>query len=88
MEPDWICQYLEVSVSEKLLPAGILSIATAGDFLNWNPHIHGLIASAIFHPDGSFVPVALFQENVLRELFEANVFKLLVSDSCKFRLLV
>ena len=64
----------------KLLPAGILSIATAGDFLNWNPHIHGLIASAIFHPDGSFVPVALFQENVLRELFEANVFKLLVSE--------
>jgi hypothetical protein len=75
-----ICQYLEVCVSEKLMPAGILSIATAGDFLNWNPHIHALVASGLFRPDGSFVPVALFQENVLRGLFEANVFRLLVSE--------
>jgi len=32
-----------------------------------------------FHADGSFVPAALFAENVLRELFEAPVYKLLVS---------
>jgi len=69
-----ICQYLEVSLSEKLQPAGILSIATAGDFLNWNPHIHALIASGVFRADGSFVTVPLFQENILRELFEANIF--------------
>jgi len=75
-----ICQYLEVSLSEKLQPAGILSIATAGDFLNWNPHVHALISSGVFRADGSFVTVPLFQENVLRELFEANVFKLLVSE--------
>jgi hypothetical protein len=75
-----ICQYLEASLSEKLTPAAILSIATAGDFLNWNPHIHALVASGVFRPDGSFVPVPLFQKNVLRELFEANVFKLLVSE--------
>jgi hypothetical protein len=75
-----ICQYLEVSLSEKLQPAGIFSIATAGDFLNWNPHLHALIASGVFRADGSFVLVPLFQENVLRELFEANVLKLLVSQ--------
>ena len=34
----------------------------------------------IFRPDGCFVPVALFQENVLRELFEANVYKLPVAE--------
>ena len=62
------------------MPAGILSIATAGDFLNWNPHIHALIASGTFYADGSFVPAALFAENVLRELFEAYVYKLLVSQ--------
>ncbi len=75
-----ICQYLEVSLSDEHQPAGILSIATAGDFLNWNPHIHAIVASGAFCPDGSFVTVPLFQENVLRELFEANVFKLLVSE--------
>jgi Putative transposase/Transposase zinc-binding domain len=74
-----IRQYLEVCSPEGTLPAGILSIATAGDFLNWNPHIHGLVSSGIFHADGSFVPAGLFQENVLRELFEAHVYKLLVS---------
>ena len=55
-----------------------LSIATAGDFLNWNPHIHALIACATFRPDGSFVPVPLLQSNIIQELFEANVFRLLV----------
>jgi len=35
----------------------------------------------IVRPDGTFVPIPLFQENVLRQRFEANVFKLLVSES-------
>jgi len=74
-----IRQYFEVCSPEGTLPAGILSIATAGDFLNWNPHIHALVSSGTFHADGSFVPAALFAENVLRELFEAYVYKLLVS---------
>jgi hypothetical protein len=38
-----------------------------------------LVSSGTFHADGSFVPAALFAENVLRELFEAYVYKLLVS---------
>jgi len=75
-----ICQYLEVSLSEKLQPAGIFSIATTGNFLNWNPHTHALIPSGAFRADGSFVPVTLFQENVLRQLFETAVFKLLVAE--------
>jgi hypothetical protein len=41
--------------------------------LNWNPHIHALIACAVFHPDGSMAPVALLQANIIQELFEANV---------------
>src|SRR5574341_2220963 len=44
----------------------------------YNPHIHALVASAVFRADGSFVTVPLFQENVLRQFFEANVFKLFV----------
>jgi hypothetical protein len=73
-----IQQYFEACASKGLLPAGILSIQTAGDFLNWNPHIHALIACAVFHPDGSMAPVALLQANIIQELFEANVFRLLV----------
>ena len=73
-----IRQYFEASASKYLLPAGILSIATAGDFLNWNPHVHALVASGGFHSDGSFEAIPLLQANVFEELFEANVFKLLV----------
>ena len=65
----------------KLFPskaAAILSIATAGDFLNWNPHLHALAVSGTFRDDGSFEPAVLVQENILRELFEAEVFRLLV----------
>ena len=75
-----IQQYFEASASKDVLPAGILSIQTAGDFLNWNPHIHALIACAVFHPDGSFQPVPLLQSNIIQELFEANVFRLLVKE--------
>ncbi len=75
-----IQQYFEASTSKDALPAGILSIQTAGDFLNWNPHIHALIACAVFHPDGSFQPVPLLQSNIIQELFEANVFRLLVKE--------
>ncbi|MCI0606295.1 transposase zinc-binding domain-containing protein, partial [bacterium] len=73
-----IVQYFEACAGKEVLPAGILSIATAGDFLNRNPHIHGLIACAVFRRDGSFEPVGLLQANIIRELFEANVFRLLV----------
>lgn len=74
-----IRQYFEVCSPEGTLPAAILAISTAGDFLNWNPHIHALVASGTFRENGSFLPAALFQENILRQLFEANLYKLLGS---------
>jgi hypothetical protein len=42
-----IRQYFEVCCPKEALPAGILSIATAGDFLDWNPHIHALIVNSL-----------------------------------------
>jgi Transposase zinc-binding domain/Putative transposase len=72
-----IRQYFEACLPEGSLPAAVLSIQTAGDMLNWNPHIHGLVASGVFRADGSFVPATLMQESLLRELFEAHVFRLL-----------
>ena len=38
-----------------------------------------LVASGTFQADGSFVPAGLIVENILRELFEVQVYKLLVS---------
>jgi len=73
-------QYFGACASKDVLPAAILSIQTAGDFLNWNPHIHALVACAVFRPDGSAQPFPLLQANMIQELFEANVFRLLVKE--------
>ena len=42
-----ITQYLEIEQPGGL-PAAIVSIQTAGDFLNWNPHLHALVTSGTF----------------------------------------
>ena len=63
----------------EIFAAGILSIATSGDFLNWNPHVHALIACGVFHHDGCF-QVPLLQSNIIQELFEANVFRATFSE--------
>ncbi|GAB4227420.1 MAG: hypothetical protein OHK0028_00040 [Deltaproteobacteria bacterium] len=38
------------------LPAAIVSIQTAGKFLNRHPHLHVLAPAGPFRPDGNFVP--------------------------------
>lgn len=51
------------SIQECLSPGGnpacVLTLQTAGEALNFNPHLHGVVANGLFLPDGSFKP---FQE--------------------------
>ena len=35
-------------------PACVLTLQTAGEALNFNPHLHGAIANGVFLPDGTF----------------------------------
>ena len=47
------------SVEENLsldsgIPALVLTLQTAGEALNWNPHLHGMIADGVFSEDGTF----------------------------------
>jgi len=37
-------------------PAAVLTYQTAGEALNWHPHLHGCLADGLFAPDGSFKP--------------------------------
>jgi hypothetical protein len=64
------------------LPAAIVSIQTAGEFLNWHPHLHVLAAARAFRADGGFVHSPLFDAAVLRERFQANVLALLLRERC------
>ncbi|HJX15735.1 MAG TPA: transposase [Candidatus Deferrimicrobiaceae bacterium] len=46
---------------------------TAGEFLNWHPHLHVLAPAGAFRTDGGFVHSPAFDTVVLRDLFQANV---------------
>lgn len=39
---------------ETGIPALVLTLQTAGEALNWNPHLHGMIADGVFSEDGTF----------------------------------
>ena len=49
-------------------PAAILCIQTAGESLNFNPHVHGIIADGAFLHDGVFQPLHL-STDALTEVF-------------------
>jgi hypothetical protein len=37
-------------------PGAVLTLQTAGEALNFNPHLHGMLSNGLFAPDGSFMP--------------------------------
>lgn len=44
----------ETLSSESGIPALVLTLQTAGEALNWNPHLHGMIADGVLAADGTF----------------------------------
>ena len=53
----------------EVVPGSILTLQTAGGTLNWNPHLHGLLAGGGFTPEGEFVPTRSIDTGQLNELF-------------------
>ncbi|MDH3262217.1 MAG: transposase [Acidimicrobiia bacterium] len=62
------------------LPGAIVSIRTAGEFLNWHPHLHVLATAGAFNADGGFLPASYVDVAVLREFFQAPVLLLLLKE--------
>jgi hypothetical protein len=75
-----LSNFLRADTGGDALPAAIVSIQTAGEFLNWHPHLHVLAAAGGFRADGSFAPVPSFDVAAIRELFQAEVFRLLLKE--------
>jgi len=72
--------FLREDTGNDTLPAAIVSIQTAGEFLNWHPHLHVLAPAGAFRTDGSFAHSPVFAAAVLRDLFQANVLALLLKE--------
>ena len=69
--------FLREDTGNDTLPAAIVSIQTAGKFLNWHPHLHVRAPAGAFRADGGFVHSIALDTGVLRGLFQANVLTLL-----------
>ncbi len=54
----------------------ILSYQTAGEFVRWNPHFHGLLLEGGFDSEGNFVYFPISNTNKMTELFRKLVIKL------------
>jgi Transposase zinc-binding domain/Putative transposase len=59
-------------------PAVILTLHTFGEYLDFHPHVHALVAAGLFTRDGTFHPLPELPLKPLEELFRAHVLKLLV----------
>lgn len=60
---------LEHVGQEQFQPGLILTLQTAGDSLNFNPHLHGLLSNCLFGPDGASLIIPEIDCNVITRRF-------------------
>ena len=51
----------------------IVSVATAGDLLQWHPHLHLLTTDGGFAPSGDFIPLPEWDATLLMTLFRERI---------------
>ena len=62
----------------KAHPAILLTLQTFGEYLDFHPHIHALIADGLFTRNGQFHPLHELPLKPLEEIFRAHVIQFLV----------
>jgi hypothetical protein len=76
---DALGAYLQRCLGQDLRPGVVVSIATAGDLLQWHPHLHILTSDGGFCPDGSFLPLEPWDAEAVMRLFREALLERLVS---------
>jgi len=59
--------------TEQASPGLILTLQTAGESLNFNPHLHGLISDGVFAADGTPSPLPALDLEVVTRVFAEGV---------------
>jgi hypothetical protein len=65
------------SSDDDAAPATSIAAHTYGDFLNFNPHLHAIVADGCFLSDGSFQVATGFMAQDLEQAFRHEVLKYL-----------
>jgi hypothetical protein len=55
------------------MPGAVQVLQTAGESLNWNPHLHSIVTSGAFLEDGAFQSLDYISQEKLTELFKHKV---------------
>ena len=66
------------SAHPRARPGFILFVQTFGDLVNFNPHVHALVADGVFDASGRFIPLPPVPEALLAERLRREVLALLV----------
>jgi len=75
-----LTEYLRAALARSdAQPAVILTLHTFGEYLDFHPHVHALVADGLFTRDGVFHPLPPLPLKPLEELFRAHILKLLVA---------
>ncbi len=67
------------SLGEGLRPGVVVSIATSGDLLQWNPHLHVLTSDGGFSAGGVFHPLDTWDAHEIMRLFRERLLVRLVA---------
>ncbi len=70
----WVLAYFE---DEAAVPGAIGFIQTAGELLNYHPHVHLLVTDGVFDRDGTFERFTFFDTGLIERLFRAEVLRML-----------
>ena len=63
----------EVLGIEHGVPAAVLTLQTAGEALNFHPHLHRALAHGVFYRDGTFQRFAVINQGALHKAFGDRV---------------
>jgi hypothetical protein len=73
-----VAQYMRTQLAAEMRPGIVVSIATSGDLLQWNPHAHLLVTDGAFSDDGTFHPLPTWDGEALMRLFRERLLARLV----------
>lgn len=63
------------------VPGAVACLQSAGNLLDWHPHVHLLVSWGLFHRDGSFLPIqATPDPETVARVFRHRVLRMLLAE--------
>jgi len=67
---------------EDVRGAAVIAVQTAGDQLQWHPHLHALVPDAVWARDGWRLSFSYLDPEAMTRIFQTRVLQMLVDEHC------